>query len=102
MEKEEKLIIEHILTRLRNMCKWGGAHSELKRVVKSLPTYLRESKRGRKQVNDAIKFMVNQGFLLIKPSTGELHVSLNPRKVKEISEFSKEEQKEQGEQNGLI
>ena len=95
MEKEERSIIEHILIRLRNMCKWGGAHSELKRVIKSLPTHLRESKRGRKQVNNAIKLMVNSGFLLIKPSTGELHVSLNPRKVKEISEFL------QGEQNDL-
>lgn len=67
MEKEERLIIEHILIRLRNMRKWGGAHSELKRVIKSLPTYLRESKKGRKQVNNAIRLMVNYGFLLIKP-----------------------------------
>ncbi|MDD5192777.1 MAG: hypothetical protein PHH54_07385 [Candidatus Nanoarchaeia archaeon] len=95
MEKEEKLIIEHILIRLRNMRKWGGAHSELKRVIKSLPTHFRESKQGRKQVNNAIKLMVNHSFLLIKPSTGELHVSLNPRKIKEISEFL------QGEQNEL-
>lgn len=87
MEKEERLIIKHILIRLRNMRKWGGAHSELKRVIKSLPTHLRESKTGRKQVNNAIKLMVNCGFLLIKPSTGELHVSLNPRKIKEILEF---------------
>ena len=96
MDEEERLIIWHILTRLRNMRKWGGAHSELKRVIKSLPTHLRESKKGRKQVNEAIKSMVNYGFLLIKPSTQELHVSLNPRKVKEISEFL------QGEQNGIV
>ena len=90
MEKEIKLIIEHILIRLRNMRKWGGSHSELKKVVKSLPTPLRESKKGRKQINTAIKLMVNLGFLKIKPSTGELHVSLNPHKHKEISNFLRE------------
>ena len=66
------------------MRKWSGAHSELKKVIKSLPTFLRESKKGRKNINRAIKLMVNQSFLLIKPSTGELHVSLNSHKSKEI------------------
>ena len=84
MEKEVELIMKHFLIRLVNMGKWGGAHSELKKVIKSLPTFLRESKKGRKQINQAIKLMVNQSFLLIKPSTGELHVSLNSHKSKEI------------------
>ena len=84
MEKEVELIMKHFLIRLVNMGKWGGAHSELKKVIKSLPTFLRESKKGRKQINKAIKLMVNQSFLLIKPSTGELHVSLNSHKSKEI------------------
>jgi len=89
MEEEIKFVMMHILIKLKNMCKWRGAHSELKKVVKSLPTYLRKSNQGKKRVNKAIKLLVNSGFLLIKPSVGELHVSLNPRKHREILEFLK-------------
>ena len=91
MEKEIKFVMVHLLIRLKNMHKWGGAHSELKKIVKSLPTYLRESKQGKKRINKAIKLLINYSFLLIKPSTGELHVSLNPRKQREILEFLKNE-----------
>jgi len=87
-DKEIKLIAKLLLERLDNMDKWGGAHSELKRVVKSLPSHVKETNKGKKQINKAIKLLVNQGFLLIKPSTGELHVSLNPRMKKEIYGFT--------------
>ena len=87
MESEVKAIMKHFLTRLRNMSKWGGAHSELKRVIKSLSTYLQQDKKGKKYINKAIKSLVNLGFLIIKPSTGEFHVSLNPRKQQGIYEF---------------
>jgi len=90
MEKESKdvsLIAKLILERLNNMDKWGGAHSELKRVVKSLPSYLKDNNQGKKKINKAIKLLVNQRLLMIKPSTGEFHVSLNPRMKKEIYEF---------------
>ena len=87
IEREVELIMWHFLIRLQNMHKWGGAHSELHRVIKSLPSHFKESKKGKKQINKATKSLINLSFLLIKPSTGELHVSLNPRKKKEINEF---------------
>jgi len=35
-----------------------------------------------------VKFLLyHLGFLLSKKSTGEIHVSLNPKKIKEIFEF---------------
>ena len=86
-EKEINLIGKLLLERLINMDKWGGAHSELNRVVKSLPSYLKMTNQGKKKVHDAIKMVVKNEFLLSKPSTGEIHVSLNPRKKKEIFEF---------------
>ncbi len=93
-DKQVKLIAKLLLERLNNMDKWGGAHSELKRVVKSLPSYLKESAKGKRQINKAMKLLVNYGFLLIKPSTGELHVSLNPKMKKEMFGFIEDNEKE--------
>jgi len=92
-EKETKLIAKLILERLNNIDKWGGAHSELKRVIKSLPSHIRENVRGKKQINKAVKLLSNLNFLLIKPSTGELHVSLNPAAKKQIYEFIEKNEK---------
>ena len=71
------------------MRKWGASHSELKRVVKSLPSQFTESARGKKLINKAIKNLVNLGFIGIYKKTGEDHTSLNPRKTGEIKEFIK-------------
>ena len=93
--KEINLIAKLILERLSNMDKWGGAHSELKKVTRSLPNYLKESHKGRKQVIKAVKLLKNLGYLLTKPSTGEIHCSLNPKMNKEIFMFiEKNERKE--------
>jgi|TARA_Y100000310_G_scaffold275097_1_gene291500 hypothetical protein len=86
-DKKIKLIAKLILERLIGLDKWGGAHSELKKVLKSLPNYIRDSNKGKKHINKATKLLVNYNLLYIKPSTGELHVSLNPRMKKEIYEF---------------
>lgn len=93
VSKEIRLIAKLILERLDNLGKWGGAHSELARVRKSLPSYITATSKGKKQINKAVKLLVNLGFLLIKPSTGELHVSLNPKKKKETSEFIEKNEK---------
>lgn len=93
VDKEIRLIAKLMLERLDNMDKWGGAHSELARVKKSLPSYITDTNKGKKQISKAIKFLVNFGFLLIKPSAGELHISLNPRKKKEIYEFIEKNEK---------
>ena len=93
VDKEIRLIAKLILERLDNMDKWGGAHSEFARVKKSLPSYITDTSKGKKQINKVIKLLVNSGFLLIKLSTGEPHVSLNPRKKKEICEFIEKNEK---------
>ena len=94
-DKQVKLVAKLILERLSNMNKWGGAHSELNKVRKSLPSHIAVTNKGKKQIDRAIKMLTNLGLLLTKPSTGEIHVSLNPRKKKDIYEFvEKNEEKE--------
>ena len=74
------VVMKKFLRKLMNLNIWGGRHTELKNLQKALPAHL----RGGKEMKKAIKELINLEFLLIKPSTGELHVSLNPHKSKEI------------------
>lgn len=84
-EKEEvkKRILRDMLTPPR----WGGRHTEARNLRKSLPSHISSTKQGQKLIDDAIKELSNNGWLLAKKSTGEVHVSLNPRMKKEIMEF---------------
>lgn len=63
--------------------KWGNSHTEEKNLVKGLPSHL----RGTKIVDRAIKELYQYNFLIKLKKTGEWHVSLNPRKKKEIFVF---------------
>ena len=76
----QKAIMQKFLRKLINLNIWGGRHTELKNLQKSLPSHLRGSKDAKK----AIKELIKKEFLKIKPSTGEYHVSLNSHKQKEI------------------
>jgi len=87
IEKEVRFVMWHIITRLQNMRKWGGAHSEIKRVVKSLPSRYTDSSQGKKLIQKAIKNLVNLNFIGIYKKTNEDHTSLNPRKTAEIKKF---------------
>ena len=62
---------------------WGGKHTELTNLKKCIPKHL----RGQKEAEQAVKELVNLEFLNLKISTGETHLSLNPRKKKEIYDF---------------
>ena len=79
--------MKRFLRKLINLNIWGGRHTEIRNLQKSLPDHL----RGTKEHKKAIKQLIDMGFLNVKPSTGELHVSLNSHKQKEIFEFLQEE-----------
>ena len=79
----KRFILENLLTPPR----WGGRHTELRNIKKGLPASVTSTKEGQRLVTDAIKELVNDGWLLAKKSTGNVHVSLNSRKKKEIMEF---------------
>ncbi|MCX6802115.1 MAG: hypothetical protein NT067_03285 [Candidatus Diapherotrites archaeon] len=76
-----------MLRKLVTLGKIGGAHTSAFNLSKGLPGHIRSSKQGRKAIEQAIKELINERFLLAKPSTGELHISVNPHKLKEIKEF---------------
>ena len=76
-------IMKRFLRKLVNLNIWGGRHTEIRNLQKALPDHL----RGIKEHKQAIKELINRGFLNVKPSTGELHVSLNSHMQKEIFEF---------------
>lgn len=82
MELKE-IIMKRFLRKLINLNIWGGRHTELKNLQKALPAHLRGSKEHKK----ALKELLDRGFIIVKISTGEKHVSLNSHKQREIYEF---------------
>ncbi|MBI2043400.1 hypothetical protein HYT25_03360 [Candidatus Pacearchaeota archaeon] len=86
----EKAIMKRFLRKLVNLNIWGGRHTEVRNLQKSLPDHL----RGTKEHKNAIKELINLGFLNVKPSTGEMHVSLNSHKQKKFLNFCRKKKNE--------
>lgn len=91
MEEEVKAVMRIIIRKLQGMNKWGGAHTALRNIAGGMPTQFSTSPKGKRIIKKAIKQLINNGFMLAKPSTGEVHVSLNTKKKKEIIEFKREQ-----------
>ncbi len=70
---------------------WGGKHIPLDFVVKGIPEHYRNTHKGQKAVEKALKELTNNGWVIIlQKRTGKGtsdHVTLNPRKVGEIKQF---------------
>ncbi len=84
---EVELIMKVVLERLINLNKWGSSHSEWNRVKKSLPSHLKNTKKGIKNIDKARKRLINERVMFFSKKTGEDHVSLNSKMKKEIFEF---------------
>lgn len=56
----------------------GGRHSEIRNVIKGFPPNM------LKEVKKEVQQLIKEGYMLAKISTGEIHVSLNPRMLNEI------------------
>ncbi len=93
-DEEVRMVMKLIVKRLANIDKWGGAHTPLDRIRNYLPDHL-FGKKSKKIKDKAIKKLINMRFLLAKPSTGEIHVSLNPEMKKEIYEFIEKNEREE-------
>ncbi len=79
--------MKRFLRKLLNLNIWGGRHTQLINLQKSLPDHL----RGTKEAKEAVEELVKREFILVKLSTGDKHVSLNSHKQKEICEFLEKE-----------
>ena len=58
----------------------GARHTEIRNAMKSFPSHL------LKKVKKEIQTLIRQGYLFSKMSTGEIHISLNPRMLGRIKE----------------
>ena len=56
----------------------GAKHTEIRNAMKGFPPHL------LKQIKKEIQELIKQSYLLAKMSTGEIHISLNPRMLDEI------------------
>ncbi len=59
----------------------GGRHTSADNIPKGFPKHLRG------EAKDALKHLIRKGYILAKPTTYGLEVSLNPRRLKEIEEL---------------
>ena len=70
---------------------WGGKHTPFNFVIKGIPEHYRNTHKGKKAIEDALKELKNSEWIVIlSKKTGkgsEDHVSLNSRKVEEIKQF---------------
>ncbi len=80
-----------LLRHLFNKRKIGGNHTEERNVLKRINHLPRDEQNA---VLEAWQDCVKQELVLCKKSTGEVHVSLNPRKIKEILCLIEEQEKE--------
>ncbi len=79
-EEFEKLKAE-LLFKLYRRGIWGGRHTPIKNL------YYLVNQPSIKESEKIVKELSNLGWVQIKKSTGEVHISLNPHKKKEIKDF---------------
>lgn len=80
-------IKKFILRKLISLGKIGGSHTSVFNLNKGLPNHIRSNKKGQKEIKQSIDELIKNNFLLSKKSTNEQHISINPRKIKEIKKF---------------
>ncbi len=80
-----------ILQKLIRPNLWGGKHTPLDFVKKGIPEHYRNTHKGKRVFEKALKDLVNDGWIIIVAKrTGkgsDEHISLNPRKVSDIKQF---------------
>jgi len=82
LHQETRRILESLLNKRRI----GGKHTEEKNCLRKIKNLSPEEKS---IVLKEWKWCINQELILRLPKTGEWHVSLNPRKLKEVYEIIK-------------
>jgi len=89
--REENVLKKLILQKLIRGNVWGGKHTPLDFVIKGVPEHYRNTHKGKKAVEKALKELTNDEWIIILAKrTGrgsDNHISLNPRKVSEIKQF---------------
>ena len=61
----------------------GGRHTDIENLKKGLPTHFKGD------IKKGIKELVKEEIIILKTTSYGLHVSLNPRKINEINNYTK-------------
>lgn len=89
--EEVDILKKLILQKLVRANIWGRKHTPLDFVKKGIPEHYRNTHQGRKAMEEAIKELLNNEWIMILPKRtsggSDEHISLNPRKVAEIKQF---------------
>ena len=80
---DENKIKATILYHLRRKRVIGGVHTHFDTLRRGFPSHL------GKDINKIAKELIKKGWILTKPASYGLQVSLNKNKLKEIGEFIK-------------
>lgn len=80
---DENKIKATILYHLRRKRVIGGVHTHFDTLRRGFPSHL------GKDINKIAKELIKKGWILTKPTSYGLQVSLNKNKLKEIEEFIK-------------
>ncbi len=80
-DEENKYLLAELLFKLYRKGIWGERHTPLKNL------YHLTNKMIIKDSEKAVRRLSNLGWIQLKKSTGEIHISLNSHKKKEIRNF---------------
>ncbi len=78
-EPSKEQLRAHILQKLSRQSRWGAKHTALIHVRSALP------KKYRQYAEELAKELANEGFITWLKKTGEIHVSLNSHRSKDIA-----------------
>ncbi len=89
--EERDILKKMILQKLVRANIWGGKHTPFDFVTNGMPDHYRNTHQGQKVIEKTLKELMNdEWIILLQKKTGKgssKHLSLNPRKVAEITEF---------------
>ncbi len=80
---DEDKIKATILYHLRRKKVMGGVHTSYDTLKMGFPSHL------GKDINNSIKELIKEGYILTKPASYGLQVSLNKERIREIEDFIK-------------
>ena len=75
---EEKELLQAIIEKLYRLRYIGGRHTEMKNIHKGIKGI------SKKDIEKTVKYLANKGVIQLHIKTRETHVSINPKKMKEI------------------
>jgi len=81
---EEKELQQAIIEKLYRLRYIGSRHTEIKNIKKGMNGI------SEKEIEKVVKYLLNKGVIQTSIKTKEIHVSINPKKIKEVHRILRE------------